>query len=352
MPFSRPNLNEIIERVETDITSRTSENEYPQAGSVAGVFAAALGGASHLLHAHLDWGIKQMLPSTATGEQLEEHARIWLKVPRKPAAFAEGEITVTGAPGAVLPAGTLFARGDGIRFVTTADLTLSASSGAVTVAAETAGEIGNTKAGTVFTMVSPVLGIQSSAPVGLSGISGGSDVESDADLRSRLIRRIQGSAQGGADYDYETWALEVPGITRAWVLPLHNGLGTVSVAVVRDNDESIIPDEREIARVQEHIEEVRPVTARVTVIAPVEKKVQYRINLAPDTAENRAGVEAALKSFHLRESSMGGTLYLSRISEAISLAPNEFMHVMSEPAKDVTCAPNEILTFGGVVWPS
>ena len=44
---------------------------------------------------------------------------------------------------------------------------------------------------------------------------------------------------------------------------------------------------------------------------------------------------------------MGGTLYLSRISEAISLAPNEFMHVMSEPAKDVTCAPNEILTFGG-----
>ena len=41
---------------------------------------------------------------------------------------------------------------------------------------------------------------------------------------------------------------------------------------MRDNDESIIPDEREIARVQEHIEEVRPVTARVTVIAPVERK--------------------------------------------------------------------------------
>ena len=40
MPFSRPNLKEIIERVEADITSRTSENEYPQAGSVAGVFAA------------------------------------------------------------------------------------------------------------------------------------------------------------------------------------------------------------------------------------------------------------------------------------------------------------------------
>ena len=95
----------------------------------------------------------------------------------------------------------------GIRFVTTADLTLSASSGAVTVTAETAGEIGNTKAGTVLTMVSPVLGVQSSASVGLSGISGGSDVESDADLRNRLIRRIQGRRKGGADYDYETWAL-------------------------------------------------------------------------------------------------------------------------------------------------
>ncbi len=348
MPFNRPNLPEIIARVESDIASRTGGSEYPQPGSVAAVFAAALGGASHLLHAHLDWGIRQMLPTTASGEQLDEHARIWLRVPRKAAAYAEGSITLTGS--GYVPEDTLFARADGVRYAATVAVSLNGS-GQIPVRALDAGSGGNAFSGSL-TMMTPILGIDPQAAIGGDGISGGAEAESDDDLRRRLIKRIQGSAQGGADYDYETWALEVPGVTRAWVLPLHYGLGTVAVAVVNDNGSNgIIPDAALLARVSAHIEQVRPVTARVSVIAPKERKVRYRLRITPDTAAARAAVEAALRDYHLREANLGGVLHLSRISEAISLAAGEFSHAIQEPAADIVCTSTEIATYGGVTWP-
>jgi baseplate J-like protein len=144
----------------------------------------------------------------------------------------------------------------------------------------------------------------------------------------------------------------VPGVTRAWVLPLHYGLGTVAVAVVNDNGSNgIIPDAALLARVSAHIEQVRPVTARVSVIAPKERKVRYRLRITPDTAAARAAVEAALRDYHLREANLGGVLHLSRISEAISLAAGEFSHAIQEPAADIVCTSTEIATYGGVTWP-
>ena len=66
------------------------------------------------------------------------------------------------------------------------------------------------------------------------GLAAGSDAETDESLRARVLRRIQKPPQGGAGYDYVAWALEVPGVTRAWVYPAEMGLGTVTVRFVRD----------------------------------------------------------------------------------------------------------------------
>ena len=94
MAFERPSLPELCRRVELDISSRLSPYPHPQEGDVASVFGAALGAASHLLHGHLDWIAQQMLPITAAGDELDRHARTWLTVPRKPAAFASGQASV------------------------------------------------------------------------------------------------------------------------------------------------------------------------------------------------------------------------------------------------------------------
>ena len=352
MPFRRPKLPEITERIGSDIASRFAQPRNPAQGEVARVFGEAYGGASHLLHAHIDYGIKQMLPTTATGEDLDNHARMWLRVPRKPAAYATGEVLVTGTVGTVVPIESKWQRSDGVVFMSQAEVVLGAAQALIAVVAETAGEAGNTMAGTAVSAFSPVLGLQSAARVADSGISFGSDIESDTDLRNRILQRIQKSAQGGADYDYEEWALEVPGVTRAWPLPLHMGLGTVGLAFVRDNDASgIIPDEREIEAVKAHIDTERPVTAEVYVFAPVPKAIQYDIVVMPDTPDVRASVEASLKDFHARESDLGGTLALSRISEAISQARAEFSHRLRSPTADVVCNSVEIAVYGGVTWP-
>uniref|UniRef100_UPI0032B60DD4 baseplate J/gp47 family protein n=1 Tax=Escherichia coli TaxID=562 RepID=UPI0032B60DD4 len=64
---------------------------------------------------------------------------------------------------------------------------------------------------------------------------------------------------GGNKYDYKRWALEVDGVTSAYVEPLRRGLGTVDVAITSAND---LPSQELINAVLAHIEEVRPVTAR------------------------------------------------------------------------------------------
>lgn len=350
MPFNRPNLKEIIERVGSDVASRTSDKNYPAPGSVADVFAHALGGASHLLHAHLDWGVKQMLPSTATGEHLELHASIWLPEGRKPAAAATGTVVFRGSDGLIVPSGSLLSRDDGAVFVLTDDAVIRGGRAEAAVRAQDAGDAGNTAPDARLVMTAPVLGVESVAQAGSVGITGGSDLESDESLRARIIARIQNPAHGGADADYVNWALEVPGITRAWVLPLKNGLGTVTVVVLRDDDDNPIPDENELQKVADHLDARRPVTARVFVVAPKAKPVHYRINISPDTQLIRAAAEAALKEFHRREAKLGGSIHLSRVSEALSDVPSEFMHHIISPTADVVAAENEILTFGGVEW--
>ena len=62
------------------------------------------------------------------------------------------------------------------------------------------------------------------------GIAGGADEQSDLLLLQRVLARLRQPPHGGADFDYIRWALEVPGVTRAWVYPLELGAGTWSSA--------------------------------------------------------------------------------------------------------------------------
>ncbi len=88
-----------------------------------------------------------------------------------------------------------------------------------------------------------------------------------------------------------TWALEVPGVTRAWCVRRFMGPGTVAVFFMRDDQADPIPDAEQLAAVAAYIEPLRPVTADVYVLAPVQKPVVYTIRLTPDTSAVRAAVE-------------------------------------------------------------
>ncbi len=348
MSFTRPELTNLLEAAYADIERIPGADARLAFGNL-NVIAHILAGGVDGLYGFLEWQTKQLLPDTSDAEYLDRHASIW-GIYRRAAEPAAGDITVSGAVGSVVLIGTLFVRSDGQQFASVAEVTLSGTTATVSVEAVTAGALSNTASGSALTLISPVSGLSSSAVVGVDGLVNGSDIESDALIRSRLFIRIQAPPDGGSSSDYEQWALEVAGVTRAWVAPLEMGAGTVTVRFVRDGDDSIIPDAGEITVVEDYIAERRPVTADVYVVAPTAAPITFQIQLSPGTTAVKAAVEAELRDLLFREAAPGVTLLVSHIREAISIAAGESDHVLVSPAANVTHAIGTMATFGSITW--
>jgi uncharacterized phage protein gp47/JayE len=349
MPFTRPTLPQLIERNITDMESRLPGTDARLRRSNLNVLARMMAGSVHGLYGALDYLSRQVFPDTADAEHLDRWASIW-GITRKVAVAASGPVTLTGVAGSIVPAATVLARSDGAEFTVDADTTLVGGSTDANVTALLAGAAGNTAAASALSFVTPVAGVSTTATVAAAAIVNGSDTETDASLRERLVARIQDVPQGGADFDYINWAKEVSGVTRAWVYPQELGAGTVTVRFVRDDDASPIPDAAEVAAVQAYIDARRPVTAVVAVVAPTAVPLNFTIALTPNTAAVKATVEAELRDLIRREAVPGGTLLLSHIREAISLAAGETNYTMTAPSADVVLTLGQITTFGAITW--
>ncbi|MGY2681799.1 baseplate J/gp47 family protein [Pseudomonas tolaasii] len=344
MPFETPSLPVLIKRTQSDLASDSLRQ------SDAQVLARTLSGAAFGLYGYLDWIAEQILPDTADESTLERIAALRLNQARKPAVPAGGSVSFTAAAGGVLDVGTVLQAGDGRSYSVTREVTTRAGTNTATVQAVDAGSLGNAETGLSLLAVQPLQGLGSTFTVLAPGLTGGTARESLESLRARVIRSYRVIPQGGSADDYVTWALEVPGITRAWCRGSYLGPGTVGVFVMRDDDPQPIPDASQLGAVQAHIEPLRPVTADVYVLAPVMKPVAYQIRLTPDTSAVRAAVEAQLRDLHNREAGLGETLLLSHIAEAISNSTGETDHLLASPTADVSAAINQLLVFGGITW--
>ena len=352
MAFSRPTLTELISRTVADMSSRVVNS----VGSVLrrsllGVIARVIAGASHQLHGHMDWISRQILPDTADDDQLDRHGNLW-GVERKAADYAAGDVDFIGTNGSVIPALTVLVRSDGVEYTTDAEVTISAGVATAAVTCSTAGTTGNTDAAATLSLQSPISGVNSTGTVASGGIIGGDDIETDDDYRARISDRIQQPPNGGSEDDYVTWAKEVAGVTRAWCYPSYLGAGTVGVTFTRDDDVSIIPDSGEVAEVQDYIDAVRPVTADLTVFAPTPVSMNMTIAISPNTAAVQAAITAEVEDLLLREAEPGGTILLSHLREAVSIAAGEADHDMTIPSADVTHAAGQLAVLGTITFSS
>jgi uncharacterized phage protein gp47/JayE len=304
---------------------------------------------AHGIYGYLDWLSRQLIYDTADGEMLERWASIW-GITRKPATQAVGSVTFTGSTGATVLAGSVLSAYDGVLYEVDADVTLSAGTAVAAITAVDAGLAGNRLTGQTLTLQSPVAGVNAGAVAG--ALTGGADLETDDALRGRLLARIKQPPQGGAKLDYEAWALAVPGVTRAWVYPLELGAGTVTVRFMMDDTYANgIPLSGDVTAVAAYIDPLRPVTAAVTVVAPVAVPLNFTIaGLNPATAAVRAAVIQELTDLIEREASPGGTIPLSHIREAISIAAGEYDHSLTTPSANVTNTAGNITTMGTVTW--
>ena len=353
MPFERPTLQTLIARACADIESRLKTSTASFAlfvrRQLLGVLGRMTGGLTHGQYGYLSWLALQIMPDTAEVEHLERWASIW-GITRKPATTAEGLVRIMGSDGLTFPAGLEFQRQDGARYISLEDKLIIQGGAIVPVRALEPGIGGNAPDMTLAQLSAPMLGVDAQA-LAAGNIAGGADAETDASLRARLLARIRQPPRGGAAHDYIAWALEVPGVTRAWCYPLEEGIGTVTVRFLMDDAyPDGIPTPEDVAAVAAHIDQVRPVTAEVHVLAPEPAPVTFSIRVTPDTPVVRARVETALKAMIVRDAVPGGVLLVSRMNEAISLAEGEEDHVLLLPEGNVSFAVGRMPVLGTVEW--
>ncbi|MBL4763524.1 MAG: baseplate J/gp47 family protein [Gammaproteobacteria bacterium] len=353
MAYNRPALIEIIERKISEVDSRLPNAVARLKNSVINALVRSSSGTAHGLYGFVDWMSQQVIADSAEAELLDRHASWWKKT-RNAATKTIGPIDVVG--NGTIAAGTVLQRADDVEYTVDSEVTITGT-GSVSVTATVEGIAANADSGTPLTLTSAIAGINSTATVSAAGLTNGSDIESDDALRARLRERVQQTPHGGAKHDYIAWAKEISGITRAWSFPLWLGDGTVAVFVVRDDDADFIPDLAELAEVQAHIDLVRPVTASVTVVAPINVAQGLTISINPNTSITQAAITAELQDLFTREAEVedgngSGTLLISHVREAISIAAGEFDHALVSPVADIELTSGQISSLGSITWSS
>lgn len=354
MPFQRPTLQQLDERIRKDITGAvrmvgTSRAASLMRRSVVSIKSRVYAGACHLLYGFLAWLADQRFVHKMEDEFLDAEGTMY-GMERKGEDIARGKIQVTGNEGAKVLLERIYQHDSGVQYKVTATNPVIDGFAIVTLEATTPGEAGNLLPGEIVRPVQPIADIHDEAVVLDPGLRGGVAVESDDYYRGRILERKRQPPHGGAWFDYVAWAKEVPGVTRAWCLPMWMGAGTTGVMFMRDNDPDPFPTEEQCKEVFDHIETKRQTTAEVFVFAPVRQDVDITTKLSPDTDETRQAVADELNDFIYRDGEPGVMLRVSRISEAISTAVGEHHHDLIEPMNDIHVAKNALPYMGKIIY--
>jgi uncharacterized phage protein gp47/JayE len=360
MPWATPTLRDVRSIVRDSIRGKLPGADALIPNSVLRVLSDNQGAVCHLNLQYIDWLALQLLPDTAETEWLDRHGDIWLtnadgSTGRKLATLAEGLVSIVGlAGGVIIPSGTRM-ESPTVSFETIRDATTAFQEEPIEVPARALdpGTIGNVPSGTSLT-ISGIDGIESCFVVSMDG---GVDIESDEDLRIRVLERIRQPPQGGAAHDYVRWAKAVPGCTRAWCAPLEMGIGTVTVRVMFDElraSNDGFPEFVDLAAVEGYIDTQRPVAVKdFWVLAPLKQRIEAYINdLTPDTPAIRAAIEVSLKEMLLNLASPGQTIYASWKYAAITNTPGVVSFAMATSLDDVMQTPGHIAVLGDIVYGS
>lgn len=219
-------------------------------------------------------------------------------IKRKQGTKATAKVVFTGKNGTIVNAGSIFVTEDGYEYILDTAVTIGeegTAEGSVTAAKS--GEIYNTEVNTITGMYKTISGL--TGVTNTTKAEGGTDDESDESLVKRLYEYWQRPATSGNIYHYIMWAKEVDGVGEAKVFPLWNGNGTVKVVICSGEMRSC--NEEIVLACREHIEEMRPIGATVTVESAVEKEINIEANIETDgsrkTEEIQKDIEASINEY-------------------------------------------------------
>ena len=330
--------------------------------SVLRVLSDSQGALCHLNLQYLDWLALQLLPDTAETEWLDRHGDIWLvnsdgSAGRKVATLASGSVYITGISGTIVPAHTQLSGLD-IGYETTAEIVIGVGPSEAQVRALDPGIDGNRDPGETLSVSTSIPGIDNTATI--ITLTGGVDTESDEQLRARVLQRIRNPPMGGTQANYITWALSVPGVTRAWAFP-EQGPGTITVRFLMDDlhaDDNGWPTPSDEQIVHNYINKMRPVTVMdCYVFGPIKWYINIVIaNMVPNVLPpygdlNVSGaIENSLKAMLYEKAAPGQTIYAAWISYAIMDAAGVQSFDLLTNSDFVMPAPGYMAVLGTITY--
>ena len=349
MAWTTPTLTQVRQMVRDDITTAL-QGASLVGNTVLRVMGDVQAGLAALVLRYIDWLSLQLLPDTATDEWLDRHGQIWLvnadgTIGRKSPAPSQGTVGFTGAPGAEVPEGVQLTAANGVVYETLETVTLpdtTVQPAEVTVRAINGGSNTNQDIGTPLALDAPLTDVDSTATV--IDLRGGTDQETDAELRARVLQRIQKPPMGGDADDYVEWAEAIPSVTRAWCAPREMGMGTVTVRIMCDAlraDQGGFPNQQDLDAVANYLDTMRPVAVRdFFVMAPVPEPIDFGLSLGNDSLTLRGQVADSVSAMladrgepaHAVNGQLvaGTTIKAAWVSEAINRVTNDFDLTMGD----------------------
>ena len=359
MAYQLPTLPELLSRcrsffgiAEPADTIRLKPNVHDQVAKVLALLSLEL-------NQRIAFLFDQIFASRADETWLIRHG-FELGITRRASSKALGTATGPATTGIVFPAGLIFVRSDGARFETTSSAVGVGGQVAFEIRAVEPGLAGNTNAGVTMTP-EDALGIddfEGPLTVTSGGLGGGAEAETIEEYRARVLARKRNPPHGGSKADWQRWALEVPGVTAAFVDTFAGDSREVWIAFLFEGRTNGIPTSGDVAVVQAYLDDDarRPVTARVSAVAPTTQAVAMTIRIEPDTAEIRDRVTAEIAAMFTDRAkpatpNSNAIFYRGWIDEAIARAVGEDNHTLSVPSADITVTtPGAIPVPGAITW--
>jgi uncharacterized phage protein gp47/JayE len=227
------------------------------------------------------------------------------------------------------------------------------------------GTNGNSSGGSELTLISPIVGVETSCYIDYNGFSQGLDLENDDSLRTRLLERTSNFSAPFTAGGLPVFIKEkISGITRVWVQTATPVAGKVTIYFARDGDANNIPTSAQALAVKNAIIDpdtgIKPANtpdSYVIVSAPTAVPINFSFSsLSPNTAAMRSAISTTLYDYFRSDSvAVGGDLvaneYNALIYSVIDADGNSPTFALTSPSGTISISDSELATLGNITFP-
>ena len=274
----------ILDNIDKDIDKREGSFTNTMVSPIAVELAQTYIGFEHILNL--------LFVTDSYGEYLDKKASEF-GIYRKSGIKARGIVRIYGPDDTVIPRNAILTTESGLTFIVYRQDYIKKDYVDIIVEANDIGELYNIDNDSTWNLTITdgkntieVYNIENS-----SNITGGVEIETDEQLRDRILEQARNPATTGNEQDYINWCKEVDGVFNVTVRPRWNGSNTVKL-IISDENKQPLPQSI-VDECNEYIQNTRPILADVTVVNPTIFDVD--VSLTIYTTTNTDDVKEQIK---------------------------------------------------------